>query len=68
MGSRDRGAYRCPAPASPADAAAACLTLGISPSHLSLVESGKRWPSLAMMVHIAGGLDVEIEELLPPIE
>jgi transcriptional regulator with XRE-family HTH domain len=41
------------------------LAAGISPSHLSLIESGKRWPLLVTLVEIAEVLDVAAVDLLP---
>jgi transcriptional regulator with XRE-family HTH domain len=40
------------------------FTAGLSPSHLSLIEAGKRWPSLETLVVVAEGLDVALVDLL----
>ena len=37
--------------------------IGVSPSHLSLIESGKRDPSLKLLEEIAGGLAVPMHLL-----
>ena len=37
--------------------------IGVSPSHLSLIESGKRNPSLKLLGEIAGSLDVPMHLL-----